>query len=106
MVYSLTYRRPAYVDTSRVSLETEKSAAEESVSSQSSSHPPGIPDALSFKKIVNGETYPVRIPPPKTSLHAPDGMPHPEQVTQARGIITNTALAMHSARIHGFPLLH
>ena len=59
MVYSLNYKRPAYVDNaSRNSFQTEKSTADESVSSRSSC-PYGIPDALSFEKIVSGGTCPV-----------------------------------------------
>lgn len=57
MVLSLNYRRPAYVDSSRSSIGTEKSQVE-SVSS-SSSCPYGIPEALSFEKIVSGATCPV-----------------------------------------------
>ena len=58
MVYSLTYRRPAYVEPSRSSLDSEKGSARDSVSSGSSC-PFGIPDALSFERIVNGGTCPV-----------------------------------------------
>lgn len=57
MVLSLNYRRPGYVDSSNNSVETEKSRGE-SVSS-SSSCPYGIPDALSFEKIISGGTCPV-----------------------------------------------
>lgn len=56
MVLSLTYRRPAYVS-SRSSLDSEKPA--ESISSGTSSQY-GIPDALSFDKIISGGTCPVR----------------------------------------------
>merc|ERR1711977_456753 len=58
MVLALNYRRPAYVDvdSSRTSIETEKSRGE-SVSS-SSSCPYGIPEALSFEKIISGGTCP------------------------------------------------
>lgn len=58
MVLSLNYRRPVYVDSSNVSVETEKSQGE-SVSSASSC-PYGIPEALSFEKIITGGTCPVR----------------------------------------------
>ncbi|KAL6250149.1 hypothetical protein RBB50_002450 [Rhinocladiella similis] len=54
MVLSLTYRRPAYVS-SRSSLDSEKPA--ESISSGTSSQY-GIPDALSFDKIISGGTCP------------------------------------------------
>lgn len=57
MVLSLKYRRPQYVDSSNASVETEKSQGE-SVSSASSC-PYGIPEALSFEKIITGGTCPV-----------------------------------------------
>lgn len=56
MVLSLTYRRPAYVS-SHSSIDSEKPA--ESISSGTSSQC-GIPDALSFDKIISGGTCPVR----------------------------------------------
>lgn len=62
MVYSLSYRRPAHVDSSRASIETEKSGKQESISSGASC-PYGIPDALSFDKIISGGTCPVCILP-------------------------------------------
>ncbi|KAK4946165.1 hypothetical protein LTR10_014677 [Elasticomyces elasticus] len=56
MVLSLNYRRPAYVTTSsRTSFESEKPT--ESINSNSSSTH-GIPDALSFDKIISGGTCP------------------------------------------------
>ncbi|KAK5940599.1 hypothetical protein PMZ80_007016 [Knufia obscura] len=55
MVLSLSYRRPAHV--SRDSINTEKSGGAESQSSGSSC-PYGIPDALSFDRIINGGTCP------------------------------------------------
>ena len=58
MVLSLNYRRPAYVSDSRQSLDSEKGGKSESVTS-SGSCPYGIPDALSFDKIVSGGTCPV-----------------------------------------------
>jgi hypothetical protein len=60
MVLPLSYRRPAYVESSNASVETEKSHGVESVSS-SSSCPYGIPEALSFEKIISGGTCPVSI---------------------------------------------
>jgi len=57
MVLSLNYKRPAYVTTSsRTSFESEKPT--ESINSNTSSTH-GIPDALSFDKIINGGTCPV-----------------------------------------------
>jgi len=62
MVYSLTYRRPAYVDSARASFlgdEKPKSLGEASIDSQGSGSSFGIPDALSFGRIVAGGTCPV-----------------------------------------------
>lgn len=56
MVLSLTYRRPARV--SRDSVNTGRSGAAESTNSGLSC-PFGIPDALSFDRIINGGTCPV-----------------------------------------------
>lgn len=58
MVLSLNYRRPARVSSDRSSVDTEKSDKVESISSGSSC-PYGIPDALSFDKIISGGTCPV-----------------------------------------------
>lgn len=55
MVLSLTYRRPAHV--SRESINSEKSGSGESQTSGSSA-PYGIPDALSFDRIISGGTCP------------------------------------------------
>ena len=62
MVYSLTYRRPPHVDSARASIngsEKTKSIDQGSISSRGSSVFAGIPDALSFDKIINGGTCPV-----------------------------------------------
>lgn len=59
MVLSLNYRRPGYVSSSGASVETEKSQGE-SISS-SSSCPYGIPEALSFEKIITEATCPVSL---------------------------------------------
>lgn len=58
MVYSITYRRPAHVSSSGASFHSEKSATAESVTSRASC-PYGIPDALSFDRIIDGGTCPV-----------------------------------------------
>ena len=67
MVYSLTYRRPPHVDSARASvLENEKrgSIGESSVDSGGSSGVSfGIPNALSFDRIITGGTCPVSQPP-------------------------------------------
>ncbi|EXJ74400.1 uncharacterized protein A1O5_02696 [Cladophialophora psammophila CBS 110553] len=57
MVLSLSYRRPAYVTSSRDSVESEKGGRVESINSNSSC-PYGIPDALSFDRIISGGTCP------------------------------------------------
>lgn len=71
MVLSLSYRRPPYVSSSRNSIESEDSGRDESINS-SSSCPYGIPDALSFDRIISGGTCPVSvcrcIPAPSTHL--------------------------------------
>jgi hypothetical protein len=61
MVYSLNYRRPSYVSSSRASLNgTEKQKSiDESIVSGSSGMSHGIPDALSFDRIINGGVCPV-----------------------------------------------
>jgi hypothetical protein len=59
MVYSISYRRPAYVSfSSGASINSEKSANADSVTSRSSC-PYGIPEALSFDRIIDGGTCPV-----------------------------------------------
>jgi hypothetical protein len=64
MVLSLTYRRPEYVDKeqyreSNSSLSLVKGDA--SVRSGRSGASLGIPDALTFDKIINGGTCPVSV---------------------------------------------
>ena len=66
MVYSLTYRRPPHVDSARSSVmgnEKAKSIGESSIDSQISGGSGGmtfgIPDALSFDRIITGGTCPV-----------------------------------------------
>ncbi len=62
MVYSLTYRRPPHVDSARASIAGDvkpKSVGEASIDSQGSGSAFGIPDALSFDRIIAGGTCPV-----------------------------------------------
>jgi hypothetical protein len=61
MVYSLTYRRPSHVSSSRDSLtgEEKQQSINESLSSGSSSLSKGIPEALSFDRIVANGACPV-----------------------------------------------
>lgn len=65
---SLSYRRPAHVDRNSIprnSQETSRSEAGESLYSGVSVNSSGIPDALSFDKIVSGGTCPVGHLPPQ-----------------------------------------
>ena len=62
MVYSITYRRPPHVDSSRSSIfddEKRQSIGGSTVNSEGSSVSFGIPDALSFDRIISGGTCPV-----------------------------------------------
>ena len=66
MVYSLAYRRPPHVDSARASVlgdEKTKSLGETSMDTQVSGSSGGmsfgIPNALSFDRIINGGTCPV-----------------------------------------------
>ena len=63
MVYSLSYRRPPHVDSSASSLyddEKRMSVGGSTVDSEGSSNVSfGIPDALSFDRIITGGTCPV-----------------------------------------------
>lgn len=59
MVYSLTYRRPAHVASSNASVNGEEKSRSIGGASQSSGMSLGIPDALSFERIISGGTCPV-----------------------------------------------
>lgn len=62
MVYSLAYRRPPHVDSARASIsgtEKTRSIGESTINSEGSVSF-GIPDALSFDRIITGGTCPVR----------------------------------------------
>ena len=62
MVYSLTYRRPAYIDSHRASVASEKpSVGRSTLDSSDGSINFGIPDALSFDRIIDGGTCPVSL---------------------------------------------
>lgn len=64
MVYSLLYRRPPHVtassDASLSGMEKAKSIGGTTMNSQTSNLSLGIPDALSFDRIITGGTCPVR----------------------------------------------
>lgn len=90
MVLSLSYRRPAYIndDDCRASISTEKSSPGESIRSGSSCAY-GIPEALSFDKIVSGGTCPV-------SRH----------YTLSWRTRTKSSLACNTSSIHGLLGIH
>ncbi|MCJ1479084.1 hypothetical protein MMC13_007768 [Lambiella insularis] len=61
MVYSLTYSRPAYTGSSRssrLSFNGSEKSLGESVSSTSTAVTAGIPEALSFDRVISGGTCP------------------------------------------------
>ncbi|MCJ1348222.1 hypothetical protein MMC31_006453 [Peltigera leucophlebia] len=58
MVYSLTYRRPPHVASSNASVNGEEKTRSIGGASQSSGMSYGIPDALSFDRIISGGTCP------------------------------------------------
>lgn len=60
MVLALNYRRPRYVDSKRSS--SPSSSRAESVDSKGST-PYGVPEALSFDRIIAGGTCPVSFRP-------------------------------------------
>ncbi len=62
MVYSLSYRRPPHVDSTQASVigdEKAKSIGESTVDSVGTGMSMGIPEALSFDRIIGGGTCPV-----------------------------------------------
>lgn len=61
MVYSLSYRRPGYVSRSSVGSSDGLNSSNTSLDSVRSGILSGIPEALSFDKIVNGGTCPVSV---------------------------------------------
>lgn len=64
MVYSLTYRRPPHVNSSGASLagnEKPRSIGASTIDSQGTGMSFGIPDALSFDRIISGGTCPVSL---------------------------------------------
>ena len=61
MVYSLAYRRPPHVEIDRLSYASEgkPGSSSEAHSFSHSSSSSGIPDALSFDRVISGGTCPV-----------------------------------------------
>ena len=81
MVYSLAYRRPPHVDSAQASIigdEKTKSVGEESIDSQGSAS--GIPDALSFDRIIAGGTCPVSTSYLVQSMHMGGWNPYSSSV--------------------------
>lgn len=70
MVYKLSYRRPSYNASNRNSLtgEEKERSINESIASMGSSMSNGIPEALSFDRVVAGGACPVSL----TLCHALD----------------------------------
>lgn len=66
MVYSLTYRRPPHVSSKRGSIASEQTGQSIGGSTLDDSHDAainyGIPEALSFDRIIDGGTCPVSRP--------------------------------------------
>ena len=65
MVYSLTYRRPVQINSSHSSFNGDEKPGSigDSIDSGSTTIAAGIPDALSFDRVISGGTCPVRICP-------------------------------------------
>ena len=59
MVYSLTYRRPAHVTQLSIDGSEKPKSLTDSFDSGRASIPAGIPDALSFDRVIAGGTCPV-----------------------------------------------
>lgn len=72
MVYSLTYRRPSKVTSSGESLngEEKQNSINESVNSGSSCMSNGIPEALSFDRIISNGVCPVSVTIAMLLVHA------------------------------------
>ena len=91
MVYPLTYRRPERVSrpssAASISGETKQKSIHDSIRSGSSGMSHGIPEALSFDRIISGGVCPVCV-----------------QVVLYPLLLT--PLAMHCARLHELPQVH
>lgn len=112
MVYAITYKRPRYVDTSRASSRLSETG---SISS-SNSCPYGVPEALSFDRIISGGTCPVSLLIFLTRVLAwalNSSYYWPLMTVTVLALrdgraLTNTfdLAALHGQRIHDFPHLH
>ena len=111
MVYSLTYRRPSMVPSPRNSIsgEERQRSIDESVTSGSSGMSHGIPEALSFDRIIAGGVCPV------SCIHLHRLSLLLSWYTRARATssvrykkTTNFGifLAVHSQRLHELPKVH
>ena len=97
MVYSLTYRRPPHVDSSRSSLngsEKTRSLGGSTIDSDGAVSF-GIPDALSFDRIISGGTCPVSI----NYFSAPSRRSWLDGYSEARLLAFNTVLVVPKADI-------
>jgi hypothetical protein len=93
MVYTLAYRRPERVSRSSsaasISGETKQKSIHDSIKSGSSGMSHGIPEALSFDRIIAGGVCPVSEPSPTPAF---------------AWLIC--LLALHCARLHELPQVH
>lgn len=98
MVYSLTYRRPSKVGSSRESLsgEEKQKSINESISSGSSCMSNGIPEALSFDRIISGGVCPVSV---SEGCAPPTHADNPSS-TGAQADTDRQLAAMYHQRLH------
>lgn len=105
MVYALTYRRPPYVNSSCASLNGDgkaKSFGASTIDSQGAAISYGIPDALSFDRIIDGGTCPVRVnrwqqPTPFRQCQFDRGLTVPTQPCTARDFMNYLIYIEHAA---------
>lgn len=90
MVLALNYRRPSHVSSSRASLngDDKQKSINESIVSGSSTSYNGIPEALSFDRIIAGGVCPVS----------------PAELIEVS--LTDTTLALHNPRLLELPQIH
>lgn len=86
MVLSLTYRRPSHVpsdDNSLITTPDRRPSTTESVNSGISASSHGIPEALSFDRIIAGGVCPVRSTIQKCCTDSPSQLTHYSHVQPA-----------------------
>lgn len=115
MVYPLSYRRPERVSrassVASLSGENKQISIRESVRSGSSGMSHGIPDALSFDRIIAGGVCPVSPLELPTSLESVLGVVVDLAVASVsiKCLVitkTNSSAAVHGARLHELPQVH